>query len=153
MIGEVMLDELDPSGRAGGDHREHPAVLHAVDKLGALLHDGEVGCKVHVKDVVEAHSAERRSHLALDLGADGAVEFLAETDPDRGAVPTMTYLEGSASAATTLSISDFSVKAPVGQTVIHCPQPTQATEERGFSKAQAMWVSKPRALAPMTATD
>ena len=40
--------------------------------------------------------------------------------------------------------------APVGHTTMHCPQDTQATSLRFCSKAQPIWVLKPRSLGPMT---
>ena len=42
--------------------------------------------------------------------------------------------------------------SPVGQTTMHWPQETQATSPRSCSKAQPMWVLKPRSLGPMTPT-
>ena len=67
-----------------------------------------------------------------------------------GAVWTMTCFEGSRIAAQTFSVSSFSARAPVGHTTMHCPQDTHAVSSRGFSKAEAICVSKPLSLAPMT---
>ena len=69
-----------------------------------------------------------------------------------GAVCTTTCLVGSFRAASTWAVSSFSVRAPVGQATMHWPQETQSTSARSASKAQAMWVWKPRSLGPMTPT-
>ena len=69
-----------------------------------------------------------------------------------GAVWTMTIFSGSLMASRTFWHSSFSCSAPVGQATMHWPQLTQVVSERGRSKAQAIWVSKPRLLGPMTPT-
>ena len=70
-----------------------------------------------------------------------------------GAGPTMTCLLGSRRAARTSAVESFSASAPVGHTTMHWPQDTQSTSARSRSKAQPMWVWKPRSLGPMTPTD
>ncbi len=70
-----------------------------------------------------------------------------------GAVWTTTCLWGSERARQTSLVLSFSAMAPVGQTTMHCPQETQATSPRFCSKAQPMWVAKPRSLGPITPTD
>ncbi len=60
----VMLAEVDPSGRAGGDHGESAAVLYSAEKLGAFFHDGKVCTEVGVKYLIKAKSAKSSSHLA-----------------------------------------------------------------------------------------
>ena len=55
-----------------------------MEKLGALLHDGEVGSGVHVKYLIKAQAAQGGDHLALHVGADGQAEALAQGDTDRG---------------------------------------------------------------------
>ena len=67
-----------------------------------------------------------------------------------GAGPTTTVLVGSFSAAHTFGVSSRSVRAAVGHTAVHWPQATQAVLESGISKAQAIWVSKPRSQVSIT---
>ena len=81
-VGIICLAELDPSGRTGGYHRQNAAVLYALNKFVGFLHDGEVGAEVGVEYLIEAQSAERRSHLALNVGAYRHAEALAEGNSD-----------------------------------------------------------------------
>jgi len=83
-IGVVMLAVFYPSGRAGGYHREHAAVLDSAEELVCLFDYREVRAEVGVKDLVEAETSERRDHLALNVGAYVHSEALAESDADRG---------------------------------------------------------------------
>ena len=83
-LGVVLLTVANPAGGAGGDEGQLAALLDAVEELGALLHDGEVGGVVHVKDLVEAQAAQGGDHLALHVGADGHAEALAQRDADGG---------------------------------------------------------------------
>ena len=69
-----------------------------------------------------------------------------------GAVCTTTYFSGSFRAAHTLPVSSFSVRAPVGHTVMHCPQEIQGLSPSLASKAHAMCVWNPRSVGPMTPT-
>ena len=82
-IGVVMLAVFYPSGRAGGYHREHAAVLDSAEELVCLFDNREVCAEVGVKDLVEAETSECRDHLALNIGADVHSEALAESDADR----------------------------------------------------------------------
>lgn len=82
-VGIIMLAELDPSGRAGSDHRESSAFLNAVDELCAFLHDSKVGAEVGVKYLVEAEHMEGCSHFAGDVCADRHTETFAEGSSDR----------------------------------------------------------------------
>ena len=50
------------------------------------------------------------------------------------------FFSGSEMAAQTLDLSDFSVRAPVGQTAMHCPQLTQGVSARDFPKGEATTV-------------
>ena len=84
LVGIIGLAEVDPAGRAGGNHRKSAAVFHSVEKLGALLHDGEVGAEVGVIDLLEAEAAERRDHFSGDGGSYLHSEFLAEGGADCG---------------------------------------------------------------------
>ena len=69
-----------------------------------------------------------------------------------GAGPTTTCLLGSWRADSTSAVESCSDRAPVGQDTMHCPQDTQSTSLRSRSKAQPIWVMKPRSLVPMTPT-
>ncbi|CDC75945.1 putative uncharacterized protein [Candidatus Colimorpha enterica] len=80
----IILAELDPSGRAGGDHRESALVLYALNKLVRFLNDREVGGKVGVEHSVKAETAQSGDHLALNVCADRHSEALTEGSPDGG---------------------------------------------------------------------
>ena len=84
LLGEVMLAILDPAGRAGGDKGQHAAVAYPLKQLVCLLHDGEVGGEIGVKDLVEAEPAKGCDHLAGHVGAYLVAERLAQSDSDRG---------------------------------------------------------------------
>ena len=83
-LGIVVLTELDPAGRAGGDHRQLAAVLHTIQELVGFFHDGQVSTEVGIEDLVEAETAQRSSHLALGIGADGLAEFFRQSGTDSG---------------------------------------------------------------------
>lgn len=79
-----MLEKFDPAGTAAGQDRQIFAALDALDKLGRLLHDRQVGREVGVEHLVETELAQRRDHFS---GADRAgrhAELLADCDADRG---------------------------------------------------------------------
>ena len=78
-----LFHKVDPSRAAGGDHREHAAILHAVEQLIALLHDGQVSSKVGVKNLVESKAAQGSYHLAGCNRAARHAKFLADGDTDR----------------------------------------------------------------------
>ena len=80
----IILAELDPSGRAGGDHRESALVLYALNKLVRFLNDREVGGKVGVEHSVKAETAQSGDHLALNVCTDRHSEALTEGSPDGG---------------------------------------------------------------------
>ena len=84
VLGVVVLAELNPSGRAGGNHRKSTAVLNALKKLGSLLNDGEVSCGVGVEYLLEAETSESCNHLAFYVSADRHIEALTESCTDRG---------------------------------------------------------------------
>ena len=84
VLGIVVLAELNPSGRAGGDHRKLAAVLNTLKKLGSLLNDGEISSGVGVEYLLEAESSESCNHLALNVSADRHIEALAESCTDGG---------------------------------------------------------------------
>ena len=121
------------------------------------------------KDTYEQAEAElmtRAAHLAMKkarmkpdelnamLGGDLEQQILAASITARtlGAVCTTTWRVGSSSAAHTFSVSSRSTRAAVGQTVMHWPQPMQVESASLPSKAQAMWVLKPRSTTLITPT-
>ncbi len=74
-----MFTELDPTGGAGGDHRERTAVCDALDQLSTLFEDGEVSSKVGIENEIETEALECSNHFSFDIGADGVAEAFAET--------------------------------------------------------------------------
>jgi hypothetical protein len=83
-IGVVKLAELNPTGRAGGDHRKLAAVLYSLKKLGSLFYDSEVCRGICVKYLLETKSAKSGNHLALNVSTDRHIEALAKSRSDRG---------------------------------------------------------------------
>ena len=79
-----MLAVFYPAGGAGGDEGQDAAVLHTVNKLVGLLHDGKVCGEVRIKYLVKAQTPQGGCHPALHVGADGKAEFLAESGADSG---------------------------------------------------------------------
>ena len=82
--GVVKLAELNPSGRAGGDHRKLAAVLNTLKKLGSLLNDSEVSCGVGIKYLLKAKASESCNHLALNVSADRHIEAFTESCTNGG---------------------------------------------------------------------
>ena len=83
-LGILLLHELDPRGAAGGEHGHRLARLDAVDELARLFHDGQVRGHVHVEHFAGTQTADRGDHLALNVGADGHIERLAQCRADGG---------------------------------------------------------------------
>ena len=81
-IREVVLTVFYPAWRAGGNKRKNAAVLHALDKLMCLLHNGKVGGEIGVKYLVKAQTAQCGSHFAFYIGSDGKPKVFAETCAD-----------------------------------------------------------------------
>jgi len=75
----VILCVVDPSGRAGGDHRKNTAVFDPAEKLCSLFHNGEVSGKVGVINLIEAETSECCNHLTCYCGTNGHTEFLAQS--------------------------------------------------------------------------
>ena len=69
-----------------------------------------------------------------------------------GAGCTTTCLVPSANASQTSAITSFSVSAPTGQAVMHCPQLMQAIWPSFMLKGLSMEVLKPRITGPITPT-
>ena len=82
-IGPVELDPVHPARAAGGEERQPRPGAQPRQKLGAFLHDREIGGEIGVKDVVEAKLAQRIDHPAGAHGARPEAEFLADRDPGR----------------------------------------------------------------------
>ena len=74
----IGFAEFYPARAAACDQRQCAAVFHALNKLGGLLHDGEVGRGVGVEHAVKAQAAQRGDHFALHVGADGHAEAFAQ---------------------------------------------------------------------------
>ena len=83
-IGILMLAELDPAGRTGGDHGQRAFVLDALQKLRCFLPNGKIGCKVGIKHTVKAEAPQRSRHFALNIGAHGQSERFAKRCTDCG---------------------------------------------------------------------
>ena len=83
-FGVVILAELNPPGRAGGNHGESTAVLNSFKKLSSFLNDGKVSCGVGIEYLLKADSAKSCNHLALNVGADRHTEALTESCTDGG---------------------------------------------------------------------
>ena len=80
----VMLAELDPAGRAAGDHGQHAAVSHTVDQLVRFFHNGQVSAEIGVEDLRKAQTAQRGGHLAGNAGADRHAEFFTQRSAHGG---------------------------------------------------------------------
>ena len=107
-------------------------------QLGGLLHDGEVGGSSRCRTRRQSPGgAERRPFCPPRWCRWACRSTRPRWRAREGAVCTTTCLAGSASAAHTLSVSSFSVRAPVGQTAMHWPQETQAASPRGVFKGAA----------------
>ena len=74
----VVLAELDPSGRAGCDHRKCAAVLDSAKELGCFFHDGKVSGEIHIVNAVEAELLESLNHLGLAVSTGLVAEALTD---------------------------------------------------------------------------
>ena len=74
-----MLNKLNPTGTAGGEHRESFLACDSLNKLVCLFKNCEVGGEVHIEHLVNAESADCRNHFALNVCADRHTEALAES--------------------------------------------------------------------------
>ncbi len=83
-LGIIGFAELNPSGRAAGNHRENPAVVHAVEQLGGFLHDGKVSAEVGIEHLLEAKATQSGGKLAGAGRSHRHSEFLAEGGADGG---------------------------------------------------------------------
>ena len=81
-VGSVLLHPVGPRGAAAGEERERAALGEALDELGALLHDRDVGGEVSVEHLVEAETAERGIDLAGSERAGLHAKGFAERDAD-----------------------------------------------------------------------
>ena len=79
-----MLAELNPAGRAAGDHGQHAAVSHTVDQFVGFFHDGQVSAEIGVEDLRKAQTAQRGGHLAGNAGADRHAEFFTQRSAHGG---------------------------------------------------------------------
>ena len=83
-VGSVLLHPVGPRGAAARDERKLAAVREALDELGTLFHDRDVGGEVRVEHLVEAEHAESRVDLAGHELARLHAESFAESDTDGG---------------------------------------------------------------------
>ena len=83
-IGSVLLHPVGPRGAAARDKRELTASREALDELGTLFHDRDVGREVRIKDLVKAEHAESRIDLTGRKLAGLHAESFAESDADGG---------------------------------------------------------------------
>ena len=67
-------------GRAAGGGHEGVASFHAFHEFRGLTLRGDVGAQGHFHDVAKAQTAQGGNHFALDVGADGHTEGLAQGD-------------------------------------------------------------------------
>ena len=49
-----QLNHIYPAGAAGGNHRQHAAILQTLQELMAFLHNSQVGGKVCIKNLIKA---------------------------------------------------------------------------------------------------
>ena len=78
-IAVVVFCIVNPTGGAGGDHGQGAAVLNTAEQLSAFLHDGEVSCKVGIKYLLEAETAQSSNHLAGNGSTDLHTELFTES--------------------------------------------------------------------------
>ena len=81
-IGSVLLHPVGPRGAAARDERELTARGEALDELGTLFHDRDVGGEVRIEHLVEAEHAESRIDLTGRELARLHAESFAEGDAD-----------------------------------------------------------------------
>ena len=78
--------ELDPAGRAAGEHRQNAAVGDAVHQFGRLFHNGQVGAERGVEHGVEPDFPQCGVEHAHHVGAERQVELFAERNRNGGRV-------------------------------------------------------------------
>ena len=83
-IGSVLLHPVGPRGAAARDERELTARGEALDELGTLFHDRDVGGEVRIKDLVEAEHAKSRIYLTGRKLTGLHAESFAESNADGG---------------------------------------------------------------------
>ncbi len=83
-IGSVLLHPVGPRGAAARDERELTAGGEALDELGTLFHDRDVGGEVRIEHLIEAEHAESRVNLTGRELAGLHAESFAESDADGG---------------------------------------------------------------------
>ena len=83
-IRSVLLHPVGPRGAAARDERELTARGEALNELGTLFHDRDVGREVRIKDLVKAEHAESRVNLTGRKLTGLHAESFAESDTDGG---------------------------------------------------------------------
>ena len=79
---EIMLAIFDPARGTGRDHGQHTAIFHTLHKFIGFLHNGQIRAEVGVKHLIKAQCAQRSSHFALHIGADGITERFTQASAD-----------------------------------------------------------------------
>ena len=108
---------------------------------------------VDVEHLVEAQAAQGGDHLALDVGADGQAEALAQGDPDGGggAAPPRAWRGRSGRPSTLGGVVLFGRGRRWGRPRCTGRRRRRPPRPDPGRRQQPMWVSKPRSLGPMTA--
>ena len=149
---EVVFAVLDPAGGAGGDHRQGAAVLHPLDQLVGLFHDGQVGpkrrCRRPCAKPIRRRAATILPSTLVPIGRPKASPSAGADG--RGSLDDDGLFGVGQGRPDGVGRYPFPARAPVGQAAMHWPQETQATSARSWSKAVPMWVAKPRSFGPMT---
>lgn len=83
-IRSILLHPVGPRGAAARNERELTARGEALDELGALFHDRDVGGEVRIEHLVKAEHAESRVDLTGRKLAGLHAESFAESDADGG---------------------------------------------------------------------
>lgn len=81
-IGSILLHPVGPRGAAARDERELTARGEALDELGTLFHDRDVGGEVRIEHLVEAEHAKSRIDLTGRKLTGLHAESFAESDTD-----------------------------------------------------------------------
>ena len=85
-----MFEEIDPGRAARCQYRQFHILVslqitsQTVQQLRTFLHDGQVGGKVSVKDLIETQTAQGRNHLASNQGSRLHAELLSKGGAYRG---------------------------------------------------------------------
>jgi hypothetical protein len=79
-----MLDKLDPSRAARGDHGQYAAGFDPFQQFMAFFDNGQVGREIGVKHPVKSQTSQGRDHLSGDQVSGGHTELFSQLCPDGG---------------------------------------------------------------------